>query len=271
MQTQILYLAGSLAGVAAICGLCVALFGRGVASLDATAAQARLAQDFAGFHPGQCAVAADARSAGAQGSIRAIALAQPWLEGGAVVAVAAWRKAEDAFAAAVGGGDESGDSEEEEVGGGGGGGEQTEKQPRASAASIATSPQQQQQQEQGQEVDQEQQRHLSFPTLEKAAGLAFGLSLLWLVLGVPPAALFGVFCVFVSHSLAREGMRFARLHAGGGWAGGRMRRVTRRIRRDRSRAALLLRQQKQQKQEAAGGGGGGGASAAAAAATAKEE
>ena len=63
MPAQLIYLAGSLAGVAAICGLCVALFGRGVASLDATAAQARLAQDFAGFHPGQCAVAADARSA----------------------------------------------------------------------------------------------------------------------------------------------------------------------------------------------------------------
>jgi hypothetical protein len=63
MLSQLLYLAGSLAGVAAICGLCVALFGRGVASLDAGSAQARLAQDVAGFRAGRLALAADARSA----------------------------------------------------------------------------------------------------------------------------------------------------------------------------------------------------------------
>ena len=63
MLNQLIYLGGSLAGVAAICGLCVALFGRGVARLDATSAQARLAQDVAGFRAGRSALAADARSA----------------------------------------------------------------------------------------------------------------------------------------------------------------------------------------------------------------
>ena len=41
MQSQLLYLAGSLGGVAAICGLCVLLFGAGAASLDEGSAQAR--------------------------------------------------------------------------------------------------------------------------------------------------------------------------------------------------------------------------------------
>lgn len=207
-------------------------------------------------------LAADARSAAAQGSIRAIALAQPWLEGGLVVAAAAWRKAEDAFAAAVsaiGEGEGESDSEEEEKEGEGEG-EQLEKQRKqpsrasAASASAAVAPQQQEN-----EQEQEQQPPpLSFPTLEKVAGLAFGLSLLWLVLGIPPAALFGVSCVFISHSLARGALRFARLRSGGGWAGGRMRRVARRIRRERSRAALL-----KQQQVGGGGIGGGGASSSA--------
>ncbi len=63
MQAQLIYLAGSLAGVAAICGLCVALFGRGVASLDAGSAARRVADDVPGFRAGRCALAADGRSA----------------------------------------------------------------------------------------------------------------------------------------------------------------------------------------------------------------
>ena len=63
MPAQLIYLAGSLAGVAAICGLCVALFGRGTARLDAASAKARLAQDVAGFRAGRFALAADGRSA----------------------------------------------------------------------------------------------------------------------------------------------------------------------------------------------------------------
>jgi hypothetical protein len=63
MQSQLLYLAGSLGGVAAICGLCVLLFGAGAASLDEGSAQARLQADVAGFRPGRCTLAADKRSA----------------------------------------------------------------------------------------------------------------------------------------------------------------------------------------------------------------
>jgi hypothetical protein len=63
METQLLYLAGSLVGVAAICGLCVALFGRGVSSLDAAGAAARVADDVPGFRPGRFALSADTRSA----------------------------------------------------------------------------------------------------------------------------------------------------------------------------------------------------------------
>ena len=63
MQAQLIYLAGSLAGVAAICGLCVALFGRGVATLDAKSAEARLRDDVPGFRAGRIALAGDARSA----------------------------------------------------------------------------------------------------------------------------------------------------------------------------------------------------------------
>ena len=63
MQTQLLYLAGSLGGVAAICGLCVLLFGAGVASLDADSAKARLRGDVVGFQAGRCTLSADRRSA----------------------------------------------------------------------------------------------------------------------------------------------------------------------------------------------------------------
>ena len=195
---------------------------------------------------GMRGLAADARSAAAQGSIRVVALAQPWLEGGAALAAAAWRAAEDVFAAAVGGvGEEDDDSEVE------GQTQQKRTQPRPSAAASAApaaAPQRQQQRER--EGREEHERRLpSSPSLERVAGLAFGLSLLWLVLGVPPAALLGVLAAAVAHSLAREGVRAARLRSGGGWAGGRMRRVARRIRRERSRAAAALMDEQQQEQQ----------------------
>jgi hypothetical protein len=63
MQAQLIYLAGSLAGVAAICGLCVALFGRGVATINAAGAEARLRDDVTGFRAGACTLSADGRSA----------------------------------------------------------------------------------------------------------------------------------------------------------------------------------------------------------------
>ena len=63
MPTQVLYLAASLIGVAAMIGLCVALFGREVAKLDTRSAAARLAQDVPGFRLGASALSADTRSA----------------------------------------------------------------------------------------------------------------------------------------------------------------------------------------------------------------
>jgi hypothetical protein len=63
MTDQLLYLAISLAGVAAMVGLCVFLFGRDVAKLDTRTAAARLAQDVPGFRLGNSALSADCRSA----------------------------------------------------------------------------------------------------------------------------------------------------------------------------------------------------------------
>ena len=113
-----------------------------------------------------------------------------WREG-AALAAAAWREAEDAFAAAVGGVGEEDDESEVE----GRAAANAAAPPRfrffffrclsAAAAAAAAAP--------SNEERQQQQVNLSFPALEKTAGLAFGLTLLWLVLGIPPAALFGVF------------------------------------------------------------------------------
>jgi hypothetical protein len=63
MNTQLLYLAISLAGIAAMVGLCALLFGREVAKLDTRAAAARLAWDVPGFRLGHSALAADSCSA----------------------------------------------------------------------------------------------------------------------------------------------------------------------------------------------------------------
>ena len=59
---QILYLAASLAGVAAMVGLCALLFGREVATLDTESAALRLACDAPGFRLGDSALSADRRS-----------------------------------------------------------------------------------------------------------------------------------------------------------------------------------------------------------------
>ena len=63
MTGQLLYLALSLAGVAAMVGLCAFLFGRDVAKLDTRTAAARLASDVPGFRLGDSALSADMRSA----------------------------------------------------------------------------------------------------------------------------------------------------------------------------------------------------------------
>jgi hypothetical protein len=63
MTDQLLYLAISLAGVAAMVGLCALLFGRAVATLDTRSATARLASDIPGFRLGNSALSADCRSA----------------------------------------------------------------------------------------------------------------------------------------------------------------------------------------------------------------
>ncbi|MGN6517637.1 MAG: hypothetical protein ACTHLR_17560 [Rhizomicrobium sp.] len=63
MTAQIYYLIASLAGVAAMVGFCVLLFGREVAKLDTRSAAARLAQDVPGFRLGASAISADTRSA----------------------------------------------------------------------------------------------------------------------------------------------------------------------------------------------------------------
>jgi hypothetical protein len=63
MTTQVYYLIASLAGIAAMVGLCAFLFGREVAKLDTRSAAARLAWDVPGFRLGHSALAADSRSA----------------------------------------------------------------------------------------------------------------------------------------------------------------------------------------------------------------
>lgn len=63
MTNQLLYLAISLAGVAAMVGLCAFLFGREVVKLDTRSAAARLAADVPGFRLGHSALSADTRSA----------------------------------------------------------------------------------------------------------------------------------------------------------------------------------------------------------------
>jgi hypothetical protein len=63
MTTQLLYLAGSLAGVAALVGFCVLLFGRETARIDAKAAEDVLRADIPGFRAGAVALAADAQAA----------------------------------------------------------------------------------------------------------------------------------------------------------------------------------------------------------------
>ncbi|HEY5337658.1 MAG TPA: hypothetical protein VIJ85_05615 [Rhizomicrobium sp.] len=59
MATQLLYLIGSLAGVAAMVGLCVLLFGRGSACVDAASAAACLRGDIPGFRAGAFVAATD--------------------------------------------------------------------------------------------------------------------------------------------------------------------------------------------------------------------
>lgn len=63
MSNQLLYLIASLVGVAAMVGLCVALFGREVAKLDTRLAAARILQDVPGFRLGASALSSDFRSA----------------------------------------------------------------------------------------------------------------------------------------------------------------------------------------------------------------
>jgi hypothetical protein len=63
MTGQFLYLAASLAGVAAMVGLCVLLFGRGVATITAESAEARLRDDIPGFRAGAVAISSDSHAA----------------------------------------------------------------------------------------------------------------------------------------------------------------------------------------------------------------
>ena len=59
----VLYLVGSLGGIAAMVGLCVLLFGRDTAKIDAASAEDCLRADVPGFRVGAFAVASDARAA----------------------------------------------------------------------------------------------------------------------------------------------------------------------------------------------------------------
>lgn len=63
MNAQLLYLAISLAGIAAMVGLCVFLFGRGIATLDPSVAEAEVGFEVPGFRPGALAMSADKRAA----------------------------------------------------------------------------------------------------------------------------------------------------------------------------------------------------------------
>lgn len=63
MTSQLLYLLASLAGVAAMVGLCAFLFGREVTKIDAGSAEAALRADIPGFRAGKVALAADGHGA----------------------------------------------------------------------------------------------------------------------------------------------------------------------------------------------------------------
>jgi hypothetical protein len=63
MTTQLLYLLGSLAGVAAMVALCALLFGRDVARIDAQTAEDVLRADIPGFRAGAVALSVDAGAA----------------------------------------------------------------------------------------------------------------------------------------------------------------------------------------------------------------
>src|SRR5277367_6615252 len=59
----IVYLIGSVAGIALMVGLNVLLFGRGTGALDLGALESRLALDYPGFRAGAGTLSADARAA----------------------------------------------------------------------------------------------------------------------------------------------------------------------------------------------------------------
>jgi hypothetical protein len=63
MTSQLLYLLTSLAGVAAMVGLCVVLFGRAVAKLDARSVEDALRADVPGFRAGKVTLSADGQGA----------------------------------------------------------------------------------------------------------------------------------------------------------------------------------------------------------------
>src|SRR6201996_9803804 len=63
MIAQLLYLVASLAGVAALVGFCVLLFGRDTARIDAQAAEDALRTDIPGFRAGAVALSADESAA----------------------------------------------------------------------------------------------------------------------------------------------------------------------------------------------------------------
>jgi hypothetical protein len=63
MNAQLLYLAISLAGIAAMVGLCVVLFGRGIATLDPSVAEAEMGFEVPGFRPGALVLSQDRRAA----------------------------------------------------------------------------------------------------------------------------------------------------------------------------------------------------------------
>jgi hypothetical protein len=61
---NVVYLIGSLAGIALLVGLNVLLLGRARAGVGSAATIAeRLSREIAGFHPGACVIAADGRAA----------------------------------------------------------------------------------------------------------------------------------------------------------------------------------------------------------------
>jgi len=63
MAGQLIYLAASLAGVGALVGLCVLLFGRGISPIDAGTVETRLREDTPGFRGRNFAASADGHAA----------------------------------------------------------------------------------------------------------------------------------------------------------------------------------------------------------------